>query len=115
MSTAFLTWITTYVLIVLAELGDKTQVAVLLFTSSNPGKRWTILAASALALVCCVAIEVTVGVTVARYVGPHLINRFAGVVFLLIGVLTLVRTLEVSVKVRIKGAEGSACEQPGII
>jgi putative Ca2+/H+ antiporter (TMEM165/GDT1 family) len=90
MSIKLLTWVTTYLLIVLAELGDKTQVAVLLLTSNNPQKRWIILASSALALTVCVIMEVSVGVTLARYIGPGLINKIAGMVFLLIGIGSLV-------------------------
>jgi putative Ca2+/H+ antiporter (TMEM165/GDT1 family) len=66
MSIQFLTWLSTYIIIVLCELGDKTQVAVLLFTSNNPRKKWTVFIASALALVLCVIVEVTAGVSVAR-------------------------------------------------
>lgn len=88
-SVEFLTLFTTFILIILAELGDKTQVAVLLFTGNNPTKRWTVLLASGLALVLCVSIEVTFGVVLAKYIGPQIINRIAGAVFLLIGLFTL--------------------------
>lgn len=89
MSTEFLTWLTTYILIILCELGDKTQVAVLLITSNNPTRRWLIFTAGALALTLCVVVEVTVGVTLAKYIGPAMINRATGVVFLIIGAITL--------------------------
>lgn len=88
-SVELLTLFTTFILIILAELGDKTQVAVLLFTGNNPAKRWTVLLASALALILCVSIEVTFGVVLAKYIGPQIINRIAGAVFLLIGFFTL--------------------------
>ncbi|HBV98667.1 MAG: membrane protein [Peptococcaceae bacterium BICA1-7] len=91
MSIELMTWLTTYILIVLCELGDKTQVAVLLITSNNPGRRWLIFAASAVALTMCVVIEVTVGVTLAQYIGPAVINRATGVIFLIIGAITLAR------------------------
>ena len=84
MSTELLTWASTYIIIILCELGDKTQVVVLLFTSKNPRRRWGIFAASSLALVLCVLTEVTIVVTLARYIGPALINRAAGVMFLLL-------------------------------
>lgn len=99
MSIKLLTWLTTYIIIVLCELGDKTQVAVLLFTSKNPGKRWTIFFASALALTLCVLVEVTVGLTLAKYIGPHIINRLAGVIFLLIGLVTLFKCLNLPEKI----------------
>ncbi|MHB1041246.1 MAG: TMEM165/GDT1 family protein [Eubacteriales bacterium] len=80
---------TTYTLIILCELGDKTQVAVLLLASNNPVKRWIVLLASAIALSLCVLIEVTVGVYLAKFIGPAIINRAVGVVFLVIGLFIL--------------------------
>ena len=96
MSIQLLTVLSTYVLIILAELGDKTQVAVLLITSNNPHKRWTVFIASAIALTLCVGVEVTVGVALGRYISPQLINKLAGFVFLGIGVLTLIQNLGAS-------------------
>lgn len=92
MSIELLTWLSTYLLIILAELGDKTQVAVLLFTSNNPSQRWTVLLASALALILCVTIEVTIGLTLAKYLGPQMINKIAGIIFLIISLLTFYKT-----------------------
>jgi len=89
MNIKLLTWLSTYLIIILCELGDKTQLAVLLFTSNNPHKRWTIFLASSLALILCVVVEVTVGLTLANYIGPDLINKFAGGVFILLGIIIL--------------------------
>lgn len=80
-----LTYITTFLIIVLCELGDKTQVATLIFASGNPHRKWQVFAAAACALVTCVTIEVTVGVALSRLVPPALINRITGVLFMLIG------------------------------
>lgn len=93
MSIKLLTWLSTYIIIILCELGDKTQLAVLLMASKNPGRRWTIFLASALALSCCVLVEVTVGLTLAGYLGPHLINRLAGGIFLAMGIYGLIRII----------------------
>lgn len=89
LATKFLTWLTTYTLIILCELGDKTQVAVLMFSSNRPTRKWLVFGASALALATCVAIEVTVGSSLARYVGVELINKATGLVFVAIGLVTL--------------------------
>lgn len=86
MSIEMVTWLTTYMLIVLAELGDKTQVAILLVTSNHPRKRWMIFLASCLALALCVTVEVTIGTTLAHYMGLNVINRISGAVFLIIGI-----------------------------
>ena len=104
MSMELMTWLTTYILIVLCELGDKTQVAVLLITSNNPGRRWLIFAASAAALTMCVVIEVTVGVTLAKYIGPAVINRAAGVIFLILGAITLAQHFRITEKLGLGGS-----------
>lgn len=93
MSINLLTWFTTFIIIILAELGDKTQMAVLLITSRNPDYRWAIYLGSALALISCVALEVTIGVTLAGYLAPSTINHIAGVFFTAMGILALVKTL----------------------
>lgn len=93
MSVKLLTWLTTYIVIILCELGDKTQLAVLLFTSNNPRQRWMIFFASACALTLCVLIEVTVGVALARYITPATINRVAGIIFLGLGLAALYQVI----------------------
>ena len=85
MTFKLLTYVTTYFIIVLCELGDKTQLAVLLFTSRNPQKRWLLFTASALALSLCVLVEVSVGRILAQHIPPLTIIKLAGVVFLLMG------------------------------
>lgn len=101
-SMELLTWITTFTLIILCELGDKTQVAVLLLASNNPARRWLIMAASAVALTACVLLEVTVGTLIARHISPGMINKGTGVVFLLIGIITLAGQAGVIRKARIE-------------
>jgi putative Ca2+/H+ antiporter (TMEM165/GDT1 family) len=102
MSVKLLTWLTTYIIIILCELGDKTQVAVLLMTSNNPAKRWLVFGASALALTLCVIVEVTVGVTLAKYIGPAVINRATGMIFLIIGLVTLAQYFNLAAKITVK-------------
>lgn len=86
-----ITWLTTYALIILAELGDKTQFATLILASNNPGRRWVVFAGAATALSLCVLVEVTVGATLATLLSQQLINQIAGVTFLIIGLITLGR------------------------
>lgn len=98
MSIKILTWLSTYIIIVLCELGDKTQLAVLLFTCNNPLRKWSIFLASSIALILCVTIEVTVGLSLARYVGPALVNKIAGGVFLLLGLTIFYKNLNINEK-----------------
>ena len=74
-----------------AELGDKTQLATLLFASDAGNPKLTVFAASALALVSTSAIGVVAGAEIARLVSPRMLSTIAGLGFIAIGVWTLVR------------------------
>lgn len=89
-----ITYITTFFIIILAELGDKTQVATLIYSSNHPHKRWQVFVAAALALISCVIIEVTLGVIIAQFVSPAMINKLTGLVFVIIGIFSLQRFLK---------------------
>ena len=73
----------------LAELGDKTQLATLLFASRSSVSLWIIFAAAALALVLTSAIGVAAGGAIAQYLSPRLLSYAAGTGFIAIGVYTL--------------------------
>ena len=85
----WITWLTTYTLIILAELGDKTQIATLVLASNNPRKKWVVFAAGAVALTLCVLLEITIGTTFARYLSQDDINRITAVIFFGFGLVTL--------------------------
>lgn len=112
MSINLLTWLSTYIIIILCELGDKTQVAVLLLTSNNPIKRWIIFAASSFALTICVTVEVTLGLSLARYVGPALINKLAGAVFLILGLIIFAGNLNIKKEMFLKFAAKISAPKP---
>ena len=73
----------------LAELGDKTQLATLLFASKNAGVLWTIFLGASAALVLASAIGVAAGALVAQYVNPRYLSYAAGVGFIVIGAWTI--------------------------
>jgi Ca2+/H+ antiporter, TMEM165/GDT1 family len=75
---------TTFLAVFVAELGDKTQLATLSFASSGQS-RLSVFIGSALALVAASAIAVMVGEALSRVVPPLLLQRIAGVAFLVIG------------------------------
>lgn len=98
--TALLITLSTYVLIVLCELGDKTQLATLMLASNNPAKRWLIFGSAALALCACVAVEVMFGHWLALNIGIAFINKATGVLFLLIGLFMIGQLLWENLKQR---------------
>jgi putative Ca2+/H+ antiporter (TMEM165/GDT1 family) len=75
----------------LAELGDKTQLATLLFASKTAASLWTIFIAASVALVLTSAIGVAAGAFVSQYVNPKYLSYAAGIGFIAIGVWTLVQ------------------------
>jgi putative Ca2+/H+ antiporter (TMEM165/GDT1 family) len=75
----------------LAELGDKTQLATLLFASKSAASLWTIFIAAAAALVLTSAIGVAAGALVSQYVNPKHLSYAAGIGFIAIGAWTLVQ------------------------
>lgn len=72
----------------LAEIGDKTQLATMLFSAEQPNK-WIVFAGSASALVLASAIGVIVGAQVERFIRPQTLKVIAGVGFMVIGLWTL--------------------------
>ncbi len=73
----------------LAELGDKTQLATMLFAADKPASKWTVFAASASALVVAAGMGVLAGTLIADHINPKILQIVAGVGFLLIGAWTL--------------------------
>jgi putative Ca2+/H+ antiporter (TMEM165/GDT1 family) len=86
-------FLSTFVVVFLAELGDKTQLATLALSSRSEqdGGRIVIFAAAALALICASALAVVAGAVLARAV-PHSVIRWcAGLLFIGAGIWILVR------------------------
>lgn len=73
----------------LAEIGDKTQLATMLFSAEGRVGPWRVFAASAAALLLACAIGVAAGQLVAKLVSPQTLKIVAGVGFLAIGAFTL--------------------------
>jgi putative Ca2+/H+ antiporter (TMEM165/GDT1 family) len=77
--------------IFLAELGDKTQLATLLFAAREGSSLATIFIAASSALVAATAIGVVVGAVVSNYIDPRYLSYIAGTGFILVGVWTICR------------------------
>ena len=78
-----------FVTVFLAELGDKTQLATLLFAADQRLSRLGVFVASAGALALSSLLAVLVGSQFAHVLSPRLLKGIAGVGFLLIGLWTL--------------------------
>lgn len=80
--------LTTFGLVFLAELGDKTQLATFCF-SADCDSRLSVFLGSAGALVLSSLIAVLLGSAVSRFVSPTAIKVGAGIFFLVVGGWTL--------------------------
>jgi putative Ca2+/H+ antiporter (TMEM165/GDT1 family) len=84
---------TVFASVFVAELGDKTQLATMLFAAESPNSRLTVFAASALALVATSAIGAVAGAALSRVVSPRALSIVAGIGFVTIGAWTLFRAI----------------------
>lgn len=69
----------------LAELGDKTQLATMMFASQENVSKWMVFLASSLALVLSSALGTIFGSALGQWLSPKTIQIIAGVVFLILG------------------------------
>jgi putative Ca2+/H+ antiporter (TMEM165/GDT1 family) len=79
--------------IFLAELGDKTQLATVLFSASAKHNPWVLFLTVSVALVCAAGIGVLAGGWVSRHVDPRMLSIVAGVGFIAIGAWTVIAAL----------------------
>ena len=78
-----------FVTVFLAELGDKTQLATLLFAVDRQQHPFLIFLAAASALIAATAIAVLLGTLAERYLSMIPLKLIAGLGFLAIGAWTL--------------------------
>ena len=81
--------LTTFGVIFLAEMGDKTQIAALTMAAEKK-RPWEVFIAASLALAAVSAIGVIMGSVLSQHLPLEWIKRAAGVAFIVIGVLVLI-------------------------
>lgn len=84
-------FITVFGTIFIAELGDKTQLATLLFSADRAVSKLTVFVAASLALIATSALGVLAGSVVSEYVNERTLAYIAGIAFIAIGVWTILR------------------------
>ncbi len=82
---------TVFLTIFLAELGDKTQLATLLFAAREGTSLMTVFVAASAALIASTAIGVAAGAVIASYIDPKWLSYVAGVAFIGVGVWTILQ------------------------
>ncbi len=82
------TIITTFLMIFIAELGDKTQLQTMLLATQSKSI-WYVFIGSSMALVLSSLVGVLAADFLTNLVNPYYLQRGAGIVFIVIGTLTL--------------------------
>ena len=75
----------------LAELGDKTQLATVLFASKESLNLMTVFFAASLALLAATAMAVLAGAAITQLVEPRYLSYIAGAGFVIIGIWTILQ------------------------
>jgi putative Ca2+/H+ antiporter (TMEM165/GDT1 family) len=82
---------TVFAAVFIAELGDKTQLATMLFAADKEVSKWTVFWGASAALIVATAIGVIAGTLLSEFINEKYLNYLAGAGFILIGAFTLVR------------------------
>jgi putative Ca2+/H+ antiporter (TMEM165/GDT1 family) len=82
--------LTVFAAVFIAELGDKTQLATVLFAADKEVSKWTVFFGASLALIVASGIGVLAGGLVSEYISEKHLHYIAGAGFIGIGIWTLV-------------------------
>jgi putative Ca2+/H+ antiporter (TMEM165/GDT1 family) len=82
---------TVFATVFVADLGDKTQLATLLYSADERNSKLAVLLGASVALIMSSAIAVLAGGFVSRYVSATVLSWLAGIGFIAIGVWTIAR------------------------
>ncbi|MBK9215132.1 MAG: TMEM165/GDT1 family protein [Chloracidobacterium sp.] len=83
---------TAFITLFLAELGDKTQLAVITM-SANTDSKLSVFIGASLALIAVTALGVLLGGVLTQFVPTEWLQRIVAVAFIAIGVLMLLGKL----------------------
>ena len=82
-------FITIFVTVFVAELGDKTQLATMLFAADRDVSKYTVFFAASAALVVATIVGVIAGSLLSEFINEKYLNYIAGIGFIAIGGMTL--------------------------
>jgi putative Ca2+/H+ antiporter (TMEM165/GDT1 family) len=83
--------VTVFATVFIAELGDKTQLATLLFAADKQVSKLTVFIGASLALVVAAGMGVLAGGIISQYVSEKVLHYTAGIGFIGIGIWTLLK------------------------
>ncbi len=82
---------TVFATVFIAELGDKTQLATMLFAADKEVSKLTVFIGASLALIAASGFGVLAGGIISQYVSERHLHYIAGAGFIAIGIWTLVK------------------------
>ena len=82
-------FLTIFGAVFIAELGDKTQLATMLFAADKEVSKYTVFFAASAALIVATAIGVLAGSLLSEYINEKYLHYVAGIGFIAIGAFTL--------------------------
>ena len=83
--------LTVFTAVFIAELGEKTQLATLLFAADKEVSKWTVFLGASMALIVASGLGVLAGGVISQYVSERFLHYLAGIGFVGIGIWTLVK------------------------
>lgn len=84
--------LTVFMTVFVAELGDKTQLATLLFAADKGVDKLAVFIGAAMALIVASGIGVLVGSTISQYVSEKYLQYIASVGFVGIGIWMFIKS-----------------------
>ena len=78
-------FLSSFLSVFMAELGDKTQIAAFTLASSS-GSKWPVFFGASAALVLSTLIAVLFAEAIGRLVNPVVVKRLAGGLFIVLGI-----------------------------
>ena len=82
-------FLTIFVAVFIAELGDKTQLATMLFATDKEVSKYLVFFAASAALIVASAIGVLAGSLFSEFINEKYLHYIAGFGFIIIGAFTL--------------------------
>jgi putative Ca2+/H+ antiporter (TMEM165/GDT1 family) len=83
--------LTVFTAVFITELGDKTQLATMLFATDKEASKLTVFLGASLALIATSALGVLLGGVISQYISEKQLHTIAGVGFIGIGIWTLLK------------------------
>jgi putative Ca2+/H+ antiporter (TMEM165/GDT1 family) len=82
---------TVFTAVFIAEIGDKTQLATMLFAADKEVSKLTVFFGASLALIVASGIGVFAGSVISQYISEKQLHYIAGIGFLGIGIWTILK------------------------